>query len=526
MYGRYCTMDYFRILHLKREPFSNSPEPDFFFESDQHLGCLQRLELSIRLRRGLNVVIGDVGTGKTTLCRRLIQRMGSSGEDREKITTHLVLDPAFGTAVECLSTISASFGLKIPDGPVTEWQLRENIKNYLYQQGVDGGRITVLIVDEGQKLSSASIEILREFLNYETNEFKLLQIVIFAQREFEETLKNHPNFTDRINLLYRLQPLRFRQTQDMVTFRIARAGGEEGTPKLFTRPALWAVHFATGGFPRKIITLCHEVLLALIIQNRAKADWALVWACAKRLAMYDRFRGKPLKVALAVLVLLILGGLLIQAPDLVGTFGAVKKQTTAALPGVSQPAQAVVAVHPPVRETVTEAPKPPVAKPPETVAKRPENLGRIAISQGGTVWWILSDVYGQWNLGVYHAFQKANPDIENLNRVPAGKVLLFPAVQAVSPTAAQGIRVQIAGVRTLDEAYRLLRERQKQITDLRMLAYWNGREGTVFSIIAGERFSDEASAISYIRKLPAPLRSGARVLNGKWESDTVFFSQL
>ena len=506
MYGRYCTMDYFRILHLKREPFSNSPEPDFFFESDQHLGCLQRLELSIRLRRGLNVVIGDVGTGKTTLCRRMIQRLGSSEEDRDRITTHLVLDPAFGTAVECLSTISASFGLEIPDGPVTEWQLRENIKNYLYRQGVDREKITVLIVDEGQKLSSTSIEILREFLNYETNEFKLLQIVIFAQREFEEILKNHPNFTDRINLLYRLQPLGFRQTQAMVAFRIARAGGEEGA--------------------RKIITLCHEVLLALIIQNREKANWPLVWACARRLAMYDRFRGKPLKVAMAVVVLLVLGGLLIQAPDLVGTFGAAKKQASVRLPEVSQPAQAVVAVHPPVPAEKVEPAKPSLPPAPAVKKKLPETLGRIAISQGGTVWWILSDVYGQWNLGLYHAFQKANPDIENLNKVPAGKVLLFPAVQAANPTTAKGIWVQVASASTLEQAYGIMRERQRQVPSLRMISHWNSRDGTVFSIVLGERFIDEAAAITQIRKLPTPLRSAAKVLSGKWESDTVFFSQL
>jgi len=520
-------MDYFRILHLKREPFSNSPEPDFFFESDQHQGCLQRLELSIRLRRGLNVIIGDVGTGKTTLCRRLIQKLGSSEEDREKITTHLVLDPDFGTTAECLSTIAASFGLKIPEAPVTDWQLRENIKNYLYQQGVDGGKVTVLIIDEGQKLSSSSIEILREFLNYETNEFKLLQIVIFAQREFEEILAKHPNFTDRVNLLYRLKPLGFSQTQAMVSFRVARASGQDGVPRLFSRSALWAVYFATGGFPRKIITLCHEVLLALIIQNRASADWSLVWASARRLAIYDRSRSRPLKAALAVLLLMVLGGLLLQAPDLAGVFRTAKKQTAAVMPEVSQPAQAVTVAAKPVAE------KPPVVVPKPvapTVAEEPKvlpgSLGKIAIDRGGTVWWILSDVYGQWNLGVYQAFQKANPDIANLNRVQAGKVLQFPAVTVVNPTTAKGIWVEVASRSSLDEAYWALRKIQNQIKNIKLLAYWNSRQGTVFSIVSGDRFGDEASAKSYIRQLPSSLRSRARVLNGTWESDTVFFSQL
>ena len=75
-------MDYFSILNLNKEPFSNSPDPEYFFQSRQHYGCLQKIELSLRLRRGLNVVIGDVGAGKTTLCRQLIRRFaGDEGSE-------------------------------------------------------------------------------------------------------------------------------------------------------------------------------------------------------------------------------------------------------------------------------------------------------------------------------------------------------------------------------------------------------------------------------------------------------------
>ena len=88
-------MDYFKILNLKKEPFSNSPEPEFFFQSVKHVGCLQKLELAVRLRRGLSVVVGEVGTGKTTLCRQLILRFAASEEDKKQIETHLILDPSF-----------------------------------------------------------------------------------------------------------------------------------------------------------------------------------------------------------------------------------------------------------------------------------------------------------------------------------------------------------------------------------------------------------------------------------------------
>jgi len=101
-------MEYFRILNLIKEPFSNSPEPEFFYQSPQHVKCLQNLELAIRLRRGLNVVIGDVGTGKTTLCRRLIGKFDGD----ENVKTHLLLDPCFSNSVEFLSAVRRMFGLE------------------------------------------------------------------------------------------------------------------------------------------------------------------------------------------------------------------------------------------------------------------------------------------------------------------------------------------------------------------------------------------------------------------------------
>ena len=101
-------MDYFSILDLAREPFSNSPDPEFFFHSRQHQDCLQKLELSLLLRRGLNVVIGDVGTGKTTLCRQLIRRFAG----KQDVETHLVLDPYFLNASEFLATVTRCSAVK------------------------------------------------------------------------------------------------------------------------------------------------------------------------------------------------------------------------------------------------------------------------------------------------------------------------------------------------------------------------------------------------------------------------------
>ena len=276
-------MEYFKILNLSKEPFSNSPDPEFFYGARQHVECLQKIELSCRLRRGLNVVIGDVGIGKTTLCRQLVRKFAAD----EKLETHFILDPYFSSSLEFLSTIAKMFDEYRPETGTSEWQLKEIIKNYLFRRGVDENKTVALIIDEGQKFPDYCLEILREFLNYETNEYKLLQIVIFAQREFEKALKEYPNFADRINLYHFLDPLNFRDTRMMIQFRLDQAAKGKKRPSLFSYPAIWSVYRATQGYPRKIIHLCHRMILALIIQNRSKAGWFLARSCAKRVFPYQ-----------------------------------------------------------------------------------------------------------------------------------------------------------------------------------------------------------------------------------------------
>ncbi|MFA5323613.1 MAG: AAA family ATPase, partial [Smithella sp.] len=213
-------MNYYNILNFKKEPFSNSPEPEFLFQLPLYSDCLQKLELAIRLRRGINVVIGDIGTGKTTLCRKLIQNISSNKADSTEIETCLLLDPAFNNTVEFLRTVALMLGIKdLNDDLKSEWQLKERIKNCLFDRGVNEKRIMVLIIDEGQKIPDNCLEILREFLNYETNKFKLLQIIIFAQKEFQTILEKKASLLDRVNLLYHLKPLDFRQMKAMINYR-------------------------------------------------------------------------------------------------------------------------------------------------------------------------------------------------------------------------------------------------------------------------------------------------------------------
>ncbi len=292
-------MNYLNLLDLEKEPFSNSPDPDFFFASDQHMRSLQRLELTIRLRKGLSVVLGEVGTGKTTLCRRLIRRLDKDGG---QVVVRLFLDPEFVSGGDFLRAIADAFGIGGIEDDGSEREIKETIKQHLFSQGVDDDKITVLIIDEGQKLPGFCLEILREFLNFETNNHKLLQIVIFAQLEFRQALAERDNFSDRIAEFCTLTPLNFADTRRLILFRLRQAHGRSAAPKLFNFWALLAVYRQSGGYPRKIVQLCSQSLLSLIIQNKTMVSASLVRACSGRLARQIP-RTMPLRPALMVLLL-------------------------------------------------------------------------------------------------------------------------------------------------------------------------------------------------------------------------------
>jgi general secretion pathway protein A len=293
-------MDYFKILNLNREPFSNSPEPDFFFPPPGQAAILQQLEIAIRLRRGLNVVMGEVGTGKSTLCRQLIIRLSASEADRQEIETSLILDPSFSTPREFLDVVSGGLGIARHGEQKSDWRIKDDIKNTLYQKGLVENKLVVMIIDEGQKIPFFTLEILREFLNFETNENKLLQIVIFAQNEFRETLAGMKNFADRVNRHHRLAPLNFSETRGMINFRLQKAASPARTPTFFTKPALLAIYLATGGFPRRIVTACHHILLAMIIKNQTSANLALVRANIALFSFPEKRKREPAKKKAAV----------------------------------------------------------------------------------------------------------------------------------------------------------------------------------------------------------------------------------
>jgi general secretion pathway protein A len=263
-------MSYYSALLLEKEPFSTSPDPAFFYDSRQHHAALVKLMIEIRLKRGLSLVLGDAGTGKTTLSRKLFQML----KERDDIVSGMILDPVYDNEQLFLDSLARTFKIDL-ESKNNILDYKEAIKKYLFRQCLEENKTVVLLIDEAQKLNGASLEFLRVLLNYETNEFKMLQLVLLSQLELLPALKRIHNFWDRISMKYVLNPLDEQETERMIHFRLKQAG-YKFPGQLFTPEAIGHIYRHTKGYPRQIAMICHEALKRIVAESRVCVDVQLV----------------------------------------------------------------------------------------------------------------------------------------------------------------------------------------------------------------------------------------------------------
>ena len=265
-------MSYFKVLGFEKEPFSTSPDPEFFYLSKEHETALTNVLIDLRLKRGLSVIMGDVGTGKTTLSRKLIQEL----KQRDDFIFQIVLDPSYESEQLFLTSLARNFDINIAnESASTILDLRQSLERFLFQKGVTENKTIALIIDEAQKLNQVSLEVLRVLLNYETNEFKLLQLVLLGQLEMYSSIMNISNFFDRISFKYTLNPLDLDETKEMIEFRIRQAG-YKASMHLFLDDAVKEIYQYTKGYPRQITMFCHRALKNLVLENKFAVDSEIV----------------------------------------------------------------------------------------------------------------------------------------------------------------------------------------------------------------------------------------------------------
>lgn len=251
---------------LREYPFSLTPDPFLFFPSAHAQALLEALLFSLRRGDGLLKVVGGVGTGKTMLCRMLLEKLEGT-----PVNSAYLNAPMATNAAQMPLTVLREFGLEPPpDATSNEDAVARQLRDYLLREHGQG-RANILIVDEAQALGAAGLEAIRLLSNLETDRHKLLQIVLFGQTELDALLRRREmrQVAQRLNFSFATQPLTADATASYVRFRLERCA-RSGTQRAHFAPAaLRCLARASGGLPRLINLLCDKALLAAFAEGNA-----------------------------------------------------------------------------------------------------------------------------------------------------------------------------------------------------------------------------------------------------------------
>ena len=255
---------YFR---LTESPFSLTPDPRFLYLSERHQEALAHLLYGVASAGGFVQLTGEVGTGKTTLCRALL------AQTPPNVDVALVLNPR-QTAAELVATVCDELGVTYPPGTDSLKTLVDLLSRHLLQSHA-AGRRTVVVIDEAQWLRPEALEQVRLLTNLETPTEKLLQIILIGQPELRNLMARPElrQIAQRITARYHLVSLTLRETRAYIRHRLQVAGCEA---ELFTRVALRQIHGCTEGIPRLINILCDRALLGAYARQESRVDRGMV----------------------------------------------------------------------------------------------------------------------------------------------------------------------------------------------------------------------------------------------------------
>jgi general secretion pathway protein A len=258
---------YIEYFGLREKPFGITPDPSFFFESATHREALDHLGFFIDLKEGFALISGDVGTGKTMLSRIFLASLGA-----DKYHTALILNPIM-TDEEFLREVITEFGIECPTA--TKKGMLDALEEFLITEFA-GGKKCVIVVDEAQLLSKEVLEFIRILSNLETDKEKILHIILFAQLELTERLKEEylKYLTQRITVMYILKPLTVEEVGPYIAYRLVKAGSK-GSPS-FLPEAVRRIFIASKGYPRLVNIIADRCLLALYARSGTAVDEKVV----------------------------------------------------------------------------------------------------------------------------------------------------------------------------------------------------------------------------------------------------------
>lgn len=257
---------------FRERPFNVTSDPAFFFLSRKHKEAFSHLIYGIDQRKGILRITGEIGTGKTTLCRALLSRLD------KKIKTAFILNPSF-SEVQLLQLIIEDLG--ITPKAKSKMQLITELNRFLLRESSEGGNV-VLIIDEAQNLRASQLEQIRLLSNLETDKEKLLQIILVGQPELKEklSLPQLRQLNQRISVKYHIQPLDRDELKDYIEHRLMIAGGDSVH---FDTGALEEIFSFSQGIPRIINILCDRALLAGFVMNTKDIGHEIMKRCIEEI---------------------------------------------------------------------------------------------------------------------------------------------------------------------------------------------------------------------------------------------------
>lgn len=295
---------YNEYFGLQEMPFSIAPDPRYLYMSEQHREALAHLVYGFNSDGGFVLLTGEVGTGKTTVCRCLLEQIP------ENSAIAFIINPKL-TVEELLATICDEFGINYPKDN-TSIKVFIDLMNVFLLDAHTNGRRAVLIIDEAQNLSADVLEQLRLLTNLETNQRKLLQIILLGQSELKDMLSQPElrQLSQRVIARYHLGPLSKKDVSAYIMHRLAIAGLQR---QLFTASTIDKLYRLSGGIPRLINVLCDRSLLGAFVQGKDRVNKSTLTKAAREVfgetKVHDRQR-KTASWLLPVIMLVVFGSVL------------------------------------------------------------------------------------------------------------------------------------------------------------------------------------------------------------------------
>ena len=440
---------YERYFGFAENPFRLTPDPHYLYLSENHKEALASLMWGVQARTGFVAVLGEAGTGKTTLLRYYLGQLDQAVKTVCILNTNVAFE-------EILGFVLRNLGIN-PAGP-SKTEALEAFNRFVHAE-FDAGRNVVILVDEAQNLSPTALEELRLLSNFETTKVKLVQIILAGQPRLRAMLANSAlsQVRQRISLVCALTPLSLRDTAAYITYRL-RVSGYRGK-RLFTRRAVFAVWKHSHGIPRLINVICGNALIAAYGAGRRHIGSRLVRAVAtdlERALKVDRPWPRSANWWWRVAAVLSIGLLGLGVEPLLSRYSSSRWHTPSQLayePSSRAPdplpapsdTSADSASLPPLRPEEADVSSPPAvsasrdydslllqllrASVPDPLIREPvPRLKTLAVRPGDTLSSMATSVYGEASPLVLDLVMSANPELNSIDRISVGHELVFPTI--------------------------------------------------------------------------------------------------